>query len=552
MRWSWGAAAVVAVAVAVACGQGTGDSEVVPPRDVRPDAGADAGSDAGVDAGKADAGVDAGVDGGTDGGTDAGTDAGVLSAPWHVKEVKLVDGSAGWRFATETDGLPGSVMGASADETGNVWVAGGTAGLFVQRSGVGRFQRYTIADGLHPYGYLPGGAPADRNPSLSETPVLSVSGGPGSSGFVGYGGKANCEDEWDKYQDDHARTDPSIYKSGDADRVVLNGGGINVAHYDIFSGPGVVGNEPAGREKLCWIYRIVWQRGSRYVWFGANHGFALGFADYGGNPTCNGNPGCSGNYEHVHPAINDKNGYFITDNYYGIAIDPLPHPGKDGTQVFDVWFGGLARTTRFRFGETGGDYWAAQPLTELYATSQATAKDISTDLPAQAAYWNRMDIWPDPIGERDDPAHGNWKSTEPNFKNPSDWVFDNVTGIAVLQNGDAFIGSFTNGIRIVDHDGKFRADVTPAVLGKDAVLPTKAVGAMAKDPTDESIWVGYRDEGWGLTRIKQDGTVLHYRGLGRWTNSAVWDIQVQPATATSKRRILVAFRSGAVGTYDGE
>jgi hypothetical protein len=27
---------------------------------------------------------------------------------------------------------------------------------------------------------------------------------------------------------------------------------------------------------------------------------------------------------------------------------------------------------------------------------------------------------------------------------------------------------------------------------------------------------------------------------------------VQPATATSKRRILVAFRRGAVGVYDGD
>src|SRR5437870_1371317 len=78
----------------------------------------------------------------------------------------------------------------------------------------------------------------------------------------GYGGKAGCEDEWDRLGDNHAGTDPSIYKSGDADRVVLNGGGINVAHYDIFSGPGIVSSEQAGREKLCSVYRIVWQRGS--------------------------------------------------------------------------------------------------------------------------------------------------------------------------------------------------------------------------------------------------------------------------------------------------
>jgi ligand-binding sensor domain-containing protein len=156
-----------------------------------------------------------------------------------------------------------------------------------------------------------------------------------------------------------------------------------------------------------------------------------------------------------------------------------------------------------------------------------------------------MDIWPDPVGERRDAAHGDWLSREPDWLNPSHWVLDNVTGIAVLNNGDAWIGSFSNGLRIVDHDGQFRADAT-------AVLRNTAVGALAKDPADESIWIGYRN-GSGVTRIKQDGTVMHYgaAALGELAYSAVWDIQVQPATATSKRRILVAFRSGVVGIYDG-
>ena len=111
---------------------------------------------------------------------------------------------------------------------------------------------------------------------------------------------------------------------------------------------------------------------------------------------------------------------------------------------------------------------------------------------------------------------------------------------------EAFIGSSTNGLRQVDHDGHFLVDAT-------ALLPSKSIGALAKDPADDSIWIGYRD-GHGLTRLKPDGTVLVYgsAALGSRANSAVWDIQVQPATATSKRRILVAFRSGAVGIYDGE
>jgi hypothetical protein len=436
-------------------------------------------------------------------------------------------------------------MGASADESGNLWVAGGAAGVFVQRAGVGRFQQFTIADGLHPYGYFPGGGPADTSPSLSETPAISISGGPGSSAYVGYDGKPGCEDEWDRYGDNHGIADPSVYKSGDADRVVLNGSGINVAHYDIFSGPGVVRAELAGREKLCSVYRILWQRGTNYVWFGANHGFAVGHADYTGSPACNGQPGCSGNVEHTHPAINDTHNWFITGGYYGIAIDTWPHVDKAGNTFFDVWFGGMARSTRFRFGETLGNYYAASDRTELYASSPSTAGNIADDPAAQAAFWNRMDIWPDPVGERRDAAHGDWLSREPDWLNPSHWVMDNVTGIAVLNNGDAWIGSFSNGLRIVNHDGQFRADAT-------AVLRNTAVGALAKDPSDESVWIGYRN-GSGVTRIKQDGTVMHYgaAALEGLAYSAVWDIQVQPATATSKRRILVAFRSGVVGIYDG-
>ena len=281
------------------------------------------------------------------------------------------------------------------------------------------------------------------------------------------------------------------------------------------------------------------------MWFGANHGFALGFADYEGNPGCNGHRGCSGNYEHSHPAINDSHRWFITGGYYGIAIDTWPHVDGQGNTFFDVWFGGRTRTTRFRMGEELGDFWRAQLRTELYVSKDHNPANIADDPAAQAAFWNRMDIWPDPVSERRDAAHGNWLSQEPDYKNPSDWVFDEVTGVAVLANGDAWIGSWTNGLRLIDHDGHFVADATD-------VLPTKSVGALAKDPTDDSVWIGYRDTGFGVTRIKPDGTVLHYRSLGAQTNSAVWDIQVQPATATSKRRILVAFRRGSVGVYNGD
>src|SRR2546422_924092 len=158
-----------------------------------------------------------------------------------------------------------------------VGVAGGAEGLFLIRVAAdgrltGRFEKFGIADGLHPYGWLngeaaqgmkvPDGTPADMHPSLTATPVISVAGGPPGTVFVGYQGKPGCEDAWhgDQWTQPSQWGDPAVYKSGDADRVTLSGSGIVVVHYDIFSGPGVVADEPKGREKVCSVYRLVWDK----------------------------------------------------------------------------------------------------------------------------------------------------------------------------------------------------------------------------------------------------------------------------------------------------
>ena len=557
----WAAAA----ALLFACGRAESGSPLVlppqvdaglPPADagLPPDAGAgvpDAGSvDAGpIDAGPADAGpADAGAPdaGSADAGSadagpaDAGSaDAGPADAGPGVDAgtVTVIQTSAGWQFAS--DGLPGgNVFGASADEEGNLWVAGGTAGVFVQQSGHGSFRGFGIGDGLHPWSSLhgdlarargvPDGTPSDRSPSLDATPVISVSGGPAGTAFVGYQGRSGCEDEWDAHGEtlqDHAAADPAIYKSGDADKVVLMGSGIAVSHFDVFSGPGVVSNEPLGREKLCTIWRILYEGGR--VWLGGNHGFALGFA------------ADASVFEHVHPGVNDTHGWMMTDTYLGLALDTIPHLDSTGAVVHDVWFGGMIRTTRFRFGEAGGDYWKAQPLTEIYGGA-----DISNDPAAQAAFWNRMDVWPDAVGERQDPAHGNWLSHEPNALNPADWTYDNTSGVAVLKNGDAWIASTTNGLRRLNHDGKFVTDATQW-------LPSRQLGAIARDPLDDSVWIGFRETGFGVFRLMPDGTLRQYgaAALGAANvGSAVWDIQIAPG---SPRKVLFAFRRGVVGIYDG-
>jgi hypothetical protein len=543
--------AVLAGAAVAACGGGSqggggsgntgggGSLDAGPPDAGSPDAGP-------PDAGPPDAGP-----------PDAGPpDAGPTP---HIGVHIEAQDSTGWKFYTSADGLPGNVMGASADEGGRLWVAGGASGVFALVNG--RFQQFTIADGLHPYGYMPDGSPSDNNPSLAKTPAISIAGGPANTAFVGYQGIENpsgtengCEDEWDRVPD-HQGVDPVVYKSGDADKVVLTGSGIRVAHYDISSGPNVVTAEPAGREKLCSVYRMVYDKAQGRIWFGANHGFAVGDVNFNGDPTCNGQLGCSGVLEHIHPAINAKGGSFMTGQYYGIAIDPFPHfDGAKNTNFFDVWFGGKYRTTRFRFGETLGDYFTAENLTELYTSKGHNPANIADDPAAQAAFWNRMDIWPDPIGERRDAAHGNWLSSEPDKNDVTNWDLDYVTGIAVLSDGTAWIGSHADPspwrgshtvyLRHVDHDGHFIEDAP-------AILLNKSIGALVKDPDDDSVWVGYREAGAGVSRLMANGDVIHYgpAALGGRADSVVWDLQALPG---SPRQIIVAFRQGAVGVFTGK
>jgi hypothetical protein len=194
-----------------------------------------------------------------------------------------------------------------------------------------------------------------------------------------------------------------------------------------------------------------------------------------------------------------------------------------------------------------GNLDAAADLTQFYAHKDDAA-DISNDPQAQAAFWNRMDVWPDPVGERREGInkagqHTMWLSSEPDKNNPADWNLDNVTGIAVLSDGSAWIGSWTNGMRHIDHDGHFIEDAPK-------FLPGKSIGALAKDPSDDSVWIGYREQGTGISRLMPNGDVIHYgaAAIGGRVNSEVWDIQV---SQDSPRQIIVAFRSGAVGVYSG-
>ncbi|KFA86777.1 hypothetical protein [Archangium violaceum] len=415
----------------------------------------------------------------------------------------------GWRFYGTQHGGPRRVYGVTADEGGNVWVAGGEDGLFLLRPGADTLQRYTLADGLRPYGFMPDGS---APPGEKYLKVISVAGGPAGTVFVGYEGRPgtgsnHCESNWDG-----PSPDPSRYKSGDADKVTLRADGtLEVVHYDIFSGPGVVRDELRGREKICNILRIAYDKNTNSVWFGGNHGFSRGDARYTGNNTCNGQLSCSGVMEHVHPHINalneQGNVVLLTDAYYGVAV----HPSGD------VFFGGSNRSTRFRYGSNSHNYWRAQSMSE--------------DPPYA---WNRFDLWPDKVGE-------------PNLSRPADRVDDHVSGMAVSGDDTVWVSSFTKGLARMNAEG---GDVRYLDVG------VPHLSTVAVDSTDGSVWTGARWLGT-VFRVK-DGRVRTYgcTDFGRrLCMSTVADIQVDRSHG---RRILVGFKGsdenrvpGAIGIYSG-
>jgi hypothetical protein len=425
-----------------------------------------------------------------------------------------------WTFYGAAQGGPHLVYGVSADAGGNIWVAGGEEGLFVLQKGQSQFRRFTMADGLRPYGYMLDGSAPSGSKYLK---VISVAGGPAGVAFVGYEGKPpasgmpTCEDEWDQAYAAGRTPDASIYKSGDADRVTLTSTGIQVVHYDLSTGPNKVASEPRGREKLCNILRIAYDPRTNSVWFGANHGFAWGRADFPGYSCAPGtwDYGCAGVMEHVHPAINGYSNdgthlVLLTDGYYGVAV------ASNG----DVWFGGTIRSTRFRYGTDGNNYWQAQ--TETEGSSYA---------------WNRFDIWPDAVAEPTPPTR-------------AQRVDDNVSGMAVMSDQTVWVGSFGRGLAQLSSTGqRLRTLSTELIDGHGYV---SSVGG---DPLDDSVWAGTA-WGGGLSRVR--GSTVQKYGSGVLPNALLYmrvsDIQVDRSSST--RRMLFAFQGtdsspGTIGIYTG-
>jgi len=488
---------------------------------VETDGGPAIGGDSGTDPGPGETGP------GDGGNTVPFPDAGETPiAQTPVKVTPLPVGSANWTFYGKNEGTPTQVNGVTADGDGNLWVAGGEEGLFLLKRGTTTFRKFTMADGLRPYGFQADGSAPPGTPYLN---VISVEGGPGSSVFVGYfgkrvSGKKDCESNFDLGNDGIA--DPNIYKSGDADRVTIAGNGISVVHYDISTGPGLVGKPGdsyyvGGREKICDIHRIVYDyhppvngQDHSSVWFGANHGFSRGEPGYTGNPTCNGQYACSGVQEHIHPYPAD--GSDRLGDFRGVA------PDKAG----NVWAGGAVASTKIP--------WASH-YDWFNSIRHVEGKEET----------NKFDFWP-----------GAWPAFD-----------DMVTSMAVAGDETLWVASSVHGLAHLTAAG-----TNPQYFTKSpGQLFTNSVTNVAADPIDpDSVWVGYGYAG-GISRIRTLNNTttfknFGYADLGELSNLHVLDIQFDE-TVKPGRRVLVAFtdfndhkpftnrpfiRSGVIGIYTGD
>jgi hypothetical protein len=484
--------------------------------------------------GTPDGGLEAGIP--DAGPADAGTpDAGVTLRPPFTKD--------GWTFYGAEQGLSTDVSDVSADEGGNVYVAGGDA-VYVKKRDGQSFLRFDdgnagitrncyvanmsdpaqVSRALHPD---PPGAPI-------MCPIISVAGAaPGVAmiGFRGMGTDGDDDAEW-------------VQDSGGADLVAFDGAALTrTRHVLIGSPPHTIcpsnGNEAhtyscsyaydwfwvMGRRKLRQVLRIVVNHDHRTAMYGdffmggthasltalLNDAAARGYPDrITGQPAKWGD--AIGVWEHDHPAFySASRNAFLTNEAHALAIDPF-----SGTP----WCSNGYRTAYLTGGYgawLGGDDWWLRPQT-----------------PPNALYY---DFWPD-------------------SSVPTESLDNNVQSLSFCPDGTLWIGSYDHALARMAPGGSVSYVTLP-----DPALHGNSVEAVACDPSDGSIWIGL---GWGgVMRLKGGAfTTLDPNdpSLPAFTHQSVRSIQID--AWSSPRIVYFAFeptkdasgaitRGGGVAAYQG-
>jgi hypothetical protein len=367
-------------------------------------------------------------------------------------------------------GLSETIHDVSADEGGNVYVAAGDA-VFAKGAADVRFERFDAASaGFTRNCYDPAEIKNAAPPGeKTMCPVVSVAGAAAGKAVIGFQGVGT----------DYDYDAPWALDSGGADLVSFDRSAMTMRldrHVFIASPPGVicehwrVGSNNSvcdenwidstwvsGRKKMRQVRHILVNHDARRalsygdVYFGATHGTiavrvanpdARGWLDY-----TKGDPRWAetiGVWEHEHPALTDDRGRFLTGESTALALDPISNV---------PWFSNEIRTARL----AGYGFMRR---------------------PSWNGWWGEMD----PVR----PFLAFWGDAA----NANHW--DNVSGMSFCDDGTLWVASAGHGLKRVGTDGSWTQVDLPSSTGNVA-------SAVACDPSDGSVWVGF---GWG--------------GFGRW------------------------------------
>ena len=399
-----------------------------------------------------------------------------------------------WTFYSTDQGLSASPNDVSADEAGNVYVAGYDA-LYVKQRGETAFKKFDAAAGLTKNCY--GSTDAERqafirvaqpkdgagNPlPLSMCPVISVAGtsaGKAVIGFKGVGTDSDADATW------------AIY-SGGADVVSFDGTTVTRdRHVLVASPPGVICEFPIcsvvdptdptgvkcltpelgsdgypichpwgtwtdGRLKLRQVQRIVVNRkpgiGQGDVAMGGTHSNVTVLVakpgDRGWVDLAKGDPAWADTkyvWEHEHP-YDTVSGVFLTGEAWALGFDPAS--------------GNLWTSNQFRTFHVG-----------LYN---------SMTRPTVHQWWGDNVYLPALWAPQMDPFDGAGR--------------DNVQSLSFCNDGTMWIASLGHGLARVRSDGSVSYFSVP-VPGGDLLA------SVACDPSDSSVWVGSAFDG-GIHRLK--------------------------------------------------
>jgi hypothetical protein len=429
-----------------------------------------------------------------------------------------------WTYYGTAQGLSGDIQDVSADEGGNVYVAGGDA-LYVKLREDERFLRFDSSNaGLTVNCNDPAeiDLPEPTKP-FYQCRILAVAGAsPGKAiiGFEGFGHEAYASG-WDW-----------VLETGGADVVQLDpdaGTLSRTRHVLIASPPHVIcsvgdartGCDPddwawtSGRRLVHKVRRIVVNHDTASalygdVWLGGEHGtFSALLNDAAARGYVDRTEGWAGFedakdvWEHLHPAVfwEAHPDSWINGEGWALSIDPRNGRPWGSNEYRTAYVAGYG--PNLAWDQWGLGPWDATTSTEL------------------------IDVWPD--GD-----------------SPFDWeAFDAVRSMSHCPDGTLWIGSLAHGLARIATDG--------TISYRDVPGGANGISAVACDPSDASVWIGLVHG--GVTRLR-DGAFepVDATGLPAFASHPVQSIQID--RWSSPRIVYFAFLAtdagaGGVASYEG-